>query len=267
MLQEVLSHVKNKKLNKYIEINQVIKRKGTRVMRQDEKLQYWIEQGSVHMSQLFFRHYKKLSITDTEAMFILQMVAFQTAGHSFPTPEDFSKRMHLSENDVALILQKLMQFGFLKIVQSQDENGVYHEHFSLAPLWNRLTEAELMIADSEEEQEQKLDEGELFKLFEQEFGRFLSPMEVESISMWLDDDAHTPEIIRAALREAVIAEKVSLRYIDRILFEWKKKNVKTLADVEQHAQKFRTATIRNQQQEGTVKVKRVPFYNWLEERE
>ena len=83
-------------------------------------------------------------------------------------------------------------------------------------------------------------EGEIFKLFEQEFGRFLSPMESESISMWLDDDGHSVEIIRAALKEAVLAEKMSLRYIDRILFEWKKKNVKTLAQVENQAKKFRT---------------------------
>ena len=65
-------------------------------------------------------------------------------------------------------------------------------------------------------------------------------MECESISMWLDDDGHSVEIIRAALKEAVLAQKISLRYIDRIFFEWKKKNVKTLADVERQTKKFRT---------------------------
>ena len=77
-----------------------------------------------------------------------------------------------------------------------------------------------------EEQKDKDDEGEIFTLFEQEFGRLLSPMECETITMWLDDDGHTVEIIKAALKEAVLAQKLSLRYIDRILFEWKKKRVK-----------------------------------------
>ena len=63
-------------------------------------------------------------------------------------------------------------------------------------------------------------------------------MECESITMWLDDDGHSVEIIRAALKEAVIAQKLSLRYIDRILFEWKKKNVKTLSDVESQTKSF-----------------------------
>ena len=45
-------------------------------------------------------------------------------------------------------------------------------------------------ANKAEEESQKNAEGEIFSLFEQEFGRFLSPMECESITMWLDDDGH-----------------------------------------------------------------------------
>ena len=69
-------------------------------------------------------------------------------------------------------------------------------------------------------------------------------MESETIGMWLDEDGHSVEIIRAALKEAVLAEKLSLRYIDRILFEWKKKNIKTISDVEKQTKKFRTVGIR-----------------------
>lgn len=239
-------------------------------MRQDEKLQRWIEQGTVNMSQLFFRKYKQLNIEDVEAMFIMQLVAYQTEGQPFPTPQDFADRMHITANDVSLIVQKLMQYGFLQIKKSQDILGVYHETYSLMPLWLRLAEVEV---EKVERQEEDIAEGELFKMFEQEFGRFLSPMEVETISKWLDEDEHTPMIIQAALREAVIAQKVSLRYIDRILFEWKKKNVKTLQDVERQTKQFRasaTPTQRSGQAEAAVNqsgVKKVPFYNWLEERE
>ena len=113
-----------------------------------------------------------------------------------------------------------------------------------------------------------MQKGKFFRCLNKNLDDFLSPMECESITMWLDDDGHTVEIIRAALKEAVIAQKLSLRYIDRILFEWKKKNVKTLSDVERQTKSFRTVGIRpSQQQEKTVSVKRVPFYNWLEERD
>lgn len=236
-------------------------------MQHEDRLRIWIEQGNVTISQLFFRNYKSLGIQDLDAMLIMHMTAFQSAGNNFPTPFDFSERMNLTENEVSMILQRLMQHGYLQIGQSKDEMGVLHETFSLQPLWSRLMDQVLLVLEEKEENNQQMAEGEIFKLFEQEFGRFLSPMESESISMWLDDDGHSVEIIRAALREAVLAEKLSLRYIDRILFEWKKKNVKTLAQVENQTKKFRTVGIRPAQQEKVVKVKRVPFYNWLEERD
>ncbi|WP_342512189.1 DnaD domain-containing protein [Sporosarcina sp. FSL K6-1522] len=237
-------------------------------MQHEERLRIWIEQGNVNISQLFFHHYKSLGIQDVDAMLIMHMTAYKSAGNHFPTPTDFASRMSLTENEVSAILQRLMQHGLLQIGQSEDANGVLHESFSLQPLWDRLIDQIAIAANEAEKASRKNEEGEIFSLFEQEFGRFLSPMECESIAMWFDEDGHSVEIIRAALKEAVLAQKLSLRYIDRILFEWKKKNVKTLSDVERQTKSFRTVGIRPpQQQQKTVSVKRVPFYNWLEERE
>lgn len=236
-------------------------------MQHEERLRIWIEQGSVNISQLFFLHYKDLGIKDLDAMLLMHMTAYRAKGNEFPTPTELAERMSLTENEISMILQRLMQRGFLQITQGEDEAGVLYEAFSLQPLWNRLADKIIETANEVIVESEQVSEGEVFKLFEQEFGRFLSPMETESISMWLDDDGHSVEIIRAALKEAVLAEKVSLRYIDRILFEWKKKNVKTLSDVEKQAKKFRTVGARPAQQDQVATVKRVPFYNWLEERD
>lgn len=235
-------------------------------MQHDERLRLWIERGNVTISQLFFQHYKELGIKDIEAMLMMHMLSIQADGAKFPTPSDLESRMHLDVNQVSEVLQRLMQRGLLKIHQGEDENGVLFEQFSLQPLWDRLIDLIIAAKSAEEEQVVKDDEGEIFTIFEQEFGRLLSPMECETITMWLDDDGHTVQIIKAALKEAVLAQKMSLRYIDRILFEWKKKNVKTLADVEKQTKTFRTAIVRPMQKEDRA-VKKVPFYNWLEERE
>lgn len=235
-------------------------------MKDEERLRIWIEQGNVTISQLFFQHYKALDIKDVDAVLILHMCAFQADGSQFPTPSDLAARMHLTENEVSAILQRFMQRGLLEIRQGKDENGVLYEQFSLQPLWNRLLTFVLTEQNVQEEQKDKDEEGEIFTLFEQEFGRLLSPMECETITMWLDDDGHAVPIIRAALKEAVLAQKLSLRYIDRILFEWKKKRVITLNDVEKQSRSFRTSIMRPVQNQESV-VKKVPFYNWLEERE
>ncbi len=236
-------------------------------MKSDERLQIWIEQGNVTIPQLFFQHYKSLGLKDIDAMLVMHMNAYQSEGNSFPTPSDFTSRMDLTENQVSQIFQRLMQHGFLKIGQNEDSDGVLYETFSLLPLWERVIDQVTSISEEEISQEQENAEGEIFKLFEQEFGRLLSPMECETITMWLDVDSHSTDIIRAALKEAVIAQKLSLRYIDRILFEWKKKNVKTMSDVEKQTKSFRTIGVKTGTQLDTNPVKRVPFYNWLEERE
>ena len=85
--------------------------------------------------------------------------------------------------------------------------------------------------------------------------------------MWLDKDGHSPALIKAALKEAVLSGKRSFRYIDRILFEWKKSGVKTVEEAQEKSRIFRL----NQQKRYTAKSnepqkgdEQVPFYNWLE---
>jgi DNA replication protein len=104
----------------------------------------------------------------------------------------------------------------------------------------------------------------LYTIFEQEFGRPLSPFECETLAMWMDDD-HEPEVIKAALREAVISGKLNFRYIDRILFEWKKNGIKTREQAREQTQKFRAYQRRDRKIESTPSVNDVPFYNWLEQ--
>ncbi|WJY28567.1 DnaD domain-containing protein [Sporosarcina trichiuri] len=200
-------------------------------------------------------------------MLILQMEAYRLQAVEFPTPSDFASRMHFSENEISEVLQRLMQKGYLKIDQASDSNGVLYEQFSLLPLWEAVANHEMERRTASCDTGGKEEEGQIFHIFEQEFGRLLSPMECETISMWMDQDYHSPEIIKAALKEAVIAQKLSMRYIDRILFEWKKKNVTTLADVERQTKAFRSPVQTGQAAHKQETKKRVPLYNWLEDRD
>lgn len=200
----------------------------------------------------------------------MHLLAFHSEGNDFPTPTDIAKRFHVNENDISLKLQRLLQKGFLEISQGIDGSGRLFEKYSVFPLWERILDYIESQAMQKESQKVKNEEGEIFSVFEQEFGRLLSPMEIETISMWLDADRHSPAIIKAALKEAVLAGKLSLRYIDRILFEWKKKNITSLKQVENHTEQFhQKTTVVQQKQKSTTQENqnKVSFYNWLEERE
>ena len=234
------------------------------------RMRVWAEQGNVTIPQLFFQFYKQLHVTDEEALFMMHLLAFHSEGVDFPTPLDVEKRTHFSLNTIAQLTQRLMQKGLLELKQLTDEHGKIYEKYSLYPLWERILDCMAGQQIEKIEQQEEVSEREIFQLFERELGRLLSPFEIEMIGGWLDKDRHTPTLIKAALKEAVLADKVAIRYVDRILIEWKKKNIQTMEQVEKHAEQFRQNTVVSRHQPvQTVKktTPPVPFYNWLEERE
>ena len=63
-------------------------------------------------------------------------------------------------------------------------------------------------------------EQNIINTFEHEFGRLLSPMELEIINDW-KSQGFEDEKIREALKQSVYNNAVSLRYISKILQSWK----------------------------------------------
>nr|WP_255506023.1 DnaD domain protein [Polycladospora coralii] len=101
-------------------------------------------------------------------------------------------------------------------------------------------------------------------MFERELGRTLSPMEYERLSSWVDDDGHSLELIESALREAVFSGKVNFRYIDRILLEWQKNQVRTPEEAVEYSRKFRQKGMLYRDDEASQKKNsNFLFYNWV----
>ena len=71
---------------------------------------------------------------------------------------------------------------------------------------------------------------DVFKSFEKELGRTMSPMELELINGWLISGT-SEDIILGALREAVYNGVSNFRYIDKIIYEWERKGFKSMDDV------------------------------------
>ncbi|WP_103577610.1 DNA replication protein DnaD, partial [Bacillus thuringiensis] len=165
------------------------------------------------------------------------------------------------------IIQALIQKGFLSLEGGQRSEAMMCESYSLQPLWEKILHFLMDESIEEEQKEKKQLQVNLYTVFEKEFGRPLSPFECETLGMWEDQDQHHPNLIQAALREAVMSGKLNFRYIDRILFEWKKNGIKTVDQAQNQGQKFRANQQRAQQmtKQETKFTGKVPFYNWLEQ--
>jgi len=73
---------------------------------------------------------------------------------------------------------------------------------------------------------------EIFTAFEKEFGRLLSPMEIEQLKGW--EKEHSQELILEALKRAALGGNHTFKYINGILLRWTKNNIRTIQEVERH---------------------------------
>ena len=216
--------------------------------------------GAASVPYSLLRSYRALKLNDTEAMLLLQLIAFrQLEQNEFPTIEQLQERIGSSSSVVGQAVQKLMKLGFVAIDEVYDPmTGVQSEKYNLAGLFQKLglhnATAEEPVTEAASDTSpgrgvgsstiaaasQPAVTSNLFVLFEQEFGRPLTPMEYETINSWLDQDQYAEELIRFALKESVFAGKLHFRYIDRILLEWSRNRVTNVEEARLHAQKFRT---------------------------
>ncbi|MGD6831561.1 DnaD domain protein [Sutcliffiella halmapala] len=236
-------------------------------MKKEQFIEF-LEEGNLSIPNYLLNNYVKLGLNEKEFLLILHVHSFVESGKIFPTPMEIADKMTIDPTECMEILRHLLQKGYLAISDEMDEYSIKYERYSLQPLWEKMIQ--FMIEKNKQAtiQSNKDDEINLYTIFEQEFGRPLSPFECETLGMWMDQDHHDTSIIKAALREAVISGKLNFRYIDRILFEWKKNGIKTLNQANEYGKKFRRSNIPSKQQ-NQVPINKpnkntVPFYNWLD---
>ncbi|WEV50286.1 DnaD domain protein [Lactobacillus sp. ESL0731] len=193
-------------------------------------------------------YYPQLKISDAELILIIQLEAFAQRGENFPTNEQIAANTNLSTGEVASITQQLIDQNYLSIDQLTDKQGRIGNFYNLDALYQKLDDflsTNVMIKSHQDQTEKVSDSldnnplNTLARQFEIEFGRYLSPIEREEISAWLNVDHYDPEIIKLALREAVLSQAYSLKYVDRILLNWQRHNLKTVAQVQKFLQRNR----------------------------
>lgn len=211
-----------------------------------------MQEGGIYVSSMLLHSYSQLGLSNSEAMLMLQMMQFAQVEHiEFPTPEQLADRMGLPVQDIGAMLSRLMRDGYIAIDDFIDPvSGVQSERYNWSGWLLQASHWHAEHRRMQKKQErsskprpQSSSSSQLFSSFEQEFGRLLSPMECETISAWLDQDRYTEEIILFALKEAVFAGKLSMRYIDRILMEWGRNRITSVEEAKVHTQKFRAGRL------------------------
>ena len=87
----------------------------------------------------------------------------------------------------------------------------------------------------------------LVETFQQELGRLLSPFEIEDLEKSLKEDGTSADLIKEALREAVLNGKPNWKYIQAILRNWRHEGIRSVAQVEAKRQEREATNPQNVQ--------------------
>jgi DNA replication protein len=139
-----------------------------------------------------------------------------------------------------MIQNKLME---IKTVKHAD--GKSYDQYSFERLFEKLLQSASNEVQAQKQETNKVTRETVFAQIESEFGRPLSPIEYETINQWLTDDHYAPEMISLALKEAVLSQAYSLRYMDRILLNWEKRNLTTVKQVQKEENRQRNGSINS----------------------
>lgn len=227
-------------------------------MNKDKEIEALMH-GHLSIPVIILDKYEQVGLNETEAMMLLHIYRFGQNNVPLPTPKELAEKMSMDENECAGCLRSMIKRNLLQIDEFERDQ-IRQESYSLYPFFRQALTAEAPSGEGEQIEEQHL-----FQNIEQEFSRPLSPMEWETINVWLDQDHYSPDMIQIALKEAVMNQKFSLRYMDRMLHEWKRKGIQTKEDAKAQTEQFKQKGGRRTQAAQSEKLPEYPNINWLDE--
>jgi len=213
------------------------------------------------------RAYQSMGISDQEMMVLIHLIYLRSEQKNIQlVTESLQDLMSSSAGDIETCLENLQEKKVLTIDELIDAESLEMiSTYNLKGLFDKLAEVWALDKNNQYEAQQKLlqarkekqrktanhhtaktaaaaagliseSAAKVYKSFENEFGRPLSPIEGELIISWCEQ--HPLELVNEALRLSVLNGSFNLRYIERILQDWQRKNLRSLREVRQMEEAF-----------------------------
>lgn len=201
-------------------------------------------------------HYSELGMSEKDLIILIKLIYASEISNKQPSIDFLKKGSTMEPREVTSIIQNLIQRDLLELQVKKDEEGKFTEYMNLDGFYEKLSHilAQDQVDNKQSNSQQQFKD--LFQYIEQLFARPLSPYEIETLNQWIDVDQHDFALIRSALDEAYSHDKLSFKYVDRILLNWKKNNVTTIDESKKIREQFNKPKM-------THTVKHVPKFDWL----
>lgn len=187
--------------------------------------------GNLVLPSTLLLHFKEL-FPSSDDFLVWQFFYLQnTTGLEEMSPSQIAERIGKEISDVNQAISNLTERGLLQY-RTIELNGEIELLFDTSLALERLDDL-LGVAHSNSDQLTPQNQlKELVETFQQELGRLLTPFEIEDLTKTLKEDGTSADLIKEALREAVLNGKANWKYIQAILRNWRHEGIKSVTQIE-----------------------------------
>jgi DNA replication protein len=176
-----------------------------------------IQKNIVDFSELVLNNYYKIGLDETDAIIIIKLKYLLDRNITFIHPKKLSNMLSISATTTSKRINNLIDAGYINIELTKNGHGKETETFNLDTVIERIVKADFDEKIYRKDDNNPNIEQRLVHMFETEFRKQLSVLDIQTITKWLNEDNYTYEQIKGALFEASKARKLSIKYIDGIL--------------------------------------------------
>ena len=197
--------------------------------------------GNLVLPSALLFHYKDI-FKRADDFLIWQFIYLQnTTKMDDLAPSQIASALNKTVAEVNRSISDLTAQGLLdmKTIELGSEIEVIFDASPVLALLDKLVSEPKQVPEKQDVNPVK----ELVEDFERELGRMLSPFELEDLQKTIREDKTDPDLVRAALREAVFNGKTNWNYINAILRNWRHEGITTMRQVEERRKEYENSKV------------------------
>lgn len=209
------------------------------------ELAFWraLYEENTQVPDYLLANYREIGLSDSEFIALLRVLACRQKNQAYITRDKLLRQWQGDTAAMSAALAALQRQGVLQPAADEAAYSLAGLYAKLLELWVFQRSVPAYCAPAQNTPARNLGEPQpepemtevikaAYQLFEGEFARPLSPLEMEKLNAWLVADRWDFAMLKEAMRRAVLHNALNLAYIDKILLRWRREGIASLAQLQ-----------------------------------